>query len=47
MVGLQRRQPILQAGQRGVGHNGIRPSESNRRWSRSHSGLPVVKSFSP
>jgi hypothetical protein len=47
MIGFQRRQPLLQAGQRSKTHSAVRPSESNRRWSRSHSGLPVVKSFSP
>ncbi len=47
MIGLQRRQPLLQAGQRSETHNAVRPSESNRCWSRSHSGLPVVSSLSP
>ena len=47
MIGLQRRQPLLQAAQRGEAHNGVSPSASNRRWSRSHSGLPVVSSLSP
>ena len=48
-LGLDRSllQPLLQAGQRGEHHKGFRPSESNRCWSRSHSGLPVVRSFSP
>jgi hypothetical protein len=47
MIALQRRQPLLQAGQRRKTHSAVNPSVSNRRWSRSHSGLPVVSSFSP